>query len=313
MIHRIDFRAMGCQMMAALEYPSSRAEQLLKRVPEWFETWEASLSRFRPESELSRLNDAPGEMMQVSETLWKVFQTAQAAYEDSGGLVTPTVLHALVAAGYISSFDPLKKDQTEAPGGIGNVLPLETVETWPERRALRLPAGLGLDFGGAAKGWAAHEAMMRLANYGPALVNAGGDIAISGLGAEAEPWLVGIDDPFQPGQSLGTLRLGRSGVATSGLDYRHWKLNGSWKHHLIDPHTGEPAVTDLISATVIAPTVMKAEMAAKVLLISGSREGENWLRGHPNLAGLMVTEIGRLITNPAFEKHLRSTHNEIYL
>ena len=313
MIHRIDFKAMGCHMMAAIEYPTSRAAQLLDRVPEWFETWEASLSRFRPESELNRLNHAAGEMVQVSETLWKVFQASSTAYKESRGLVTPAVCGALVAAGYSSSFDGLVRDQSRGMSGRADILPLEAVERLPKRQALLLPARLGLDFGGVAKGWAAHQAVERLNRYGPALVNAGGDISISGLGREAQPWLVGIDDPFHAGQSLGNLSLGRCGIATSGIDYRRWKVDGNWKHHLIDPRTGEPAETDVISATVIAPTVLEAEMAAKVLLILGSQAGENWLKEHHNFSGMIITEDNRQITNPSFDRYFRSAQDEFYL
>ena len=303
MISKLEFKAMGCHMLAALEYPPSRAGKLLDRVPVWFEEWEDALSRFRPGSELTRLNQASGEAVRVSETLWDVFMVSNQAYKDSGGLVTPMVLGALVEAGYKNSFDVLSRNQVVGVQEKILIRSLDEVERWPESRTLRLPAGEQIDFGGVAKGWAAHQAMLRLKSYGPVLINAGGDIAISGLGAEAQPWLIGIDDPFQVGRSLGTLRLGRCGVATSGRDYRRWTQNGAWKHHIIDPHTAEPAETDVVSATVIAPTVLEAEMAAKALLILGRQAGETWLAAQPGLSGLMVTEDGQLHYNRSFEKY----------
>jgi thiamine biosynthesis lipoprotein len=304
MIAKLDFKAMGCHMLAAIEYPPARAGKLLNRVPVWFEDWEDALSRFRPESALTRLNQASGEAVKVSETLWDVFMAAQQAYKDSGGLVTPMVLGALVEAGYKNSFDVLSRNQVIALREKFMIRPFDDIERWPESHMLRLPEGEQIDFGGVAKGWAAHQAMLRLKSYGPVLINAGGDIAISGLGAEAQPWLVGIDDPFRPGHSLGTIKLGRCGVATSGRDYRRWMQNGAWKHHIIDPRTAEPAETDVVSATVIAPTVLEAEMAAKVLLILGSQAGRIWLAARPNLAGLMVTENGQLHYNKSFVKYL---------
>ncbi len=129
--------------------------------------------------------------------------------------------------------------------------------------------GCGWILGGVAKGWAAQQAMRRLKQYGPALVDAGGDIAVSGLKAGGQPWLVGIDDPWHVAENLGTLRLGRCGVATSGRDHRRWQQDGRWQHHIIDPRTGEPAVTDVLTATVVAPNVMEAEMAAKVVIDPG--------------------------------------------
>jgi thiamine biosynthesis lipoprotein len=89
-------------------------------------------------------------------------------------------------------------------------------------------------------------------------------------------------------------------VATSGRDYRRWKQDGRWNHHIIDPRTGEPAVTDVLTATVVAPNVMEAEMAAKVVLILGSREGLEWLERRSGYAGLVVQETGAVITSRAF-------------
>ena len=295
---------MGCHMLAALDYPPERANSLLSRVPGWFEAWEASLSRFRPESELNRLNNSPGMHVPVSQALWEVFQASFTAEENSDGLVTPAVLEAVIAAGYSSSFDQLPLAQAGDGHESHQLLPLQNIQYSQKEHSICLPVGLSLDFGGVAKGWAAHQAMNRLKNYGPALVNAGGDIAISGLLPGGEPWLVGIDDPLHPGASLGTLRLGRCGVGTSGTDYRHWVQGKVWKHHIIDPRMGEPAETDILSATVIAPSVLDAEMAAKVILILGSQAGLDWLEAHPVFTGMLVTEDGHIVYGPSFKSYL---------
>jgi thiamine biosynthesis lipoprotein len=306
MMYRNEFRAMGCQMLAALHYPSGRGKELLARVPAWFETWEDSLSRFRPDSELNRLNRSTGEPVQVSEVLWGVFQASLEAERQSAGLVTPTLLDSLVGAGYNASFDRLPVDQAETLTGLCCSFTLQDVEVETSNHTIQLPRGLHLDFGGVAKGWAAHQAVKRLQAYGPALVDAGGDIAISGLQPGGEPWLVGVDDPHQPGNNLEVLQLGHCGVATSGRDYRRWKQAGSWKHHIIDPRSGEPAVTDVLSATVVAPTVLEAEVAAKVVLILGSRDGFAWLEARPNFAGLVVLEDGEILYGPGIDTYLFS-------
>src|SRR4051812_48373345 len=103
---------MGSQILAAVESDDPRAEQLLAQVPCWFEQWEQTLSRFRPDSELSLLNLTAGSntAVEVSETLWAVLDLALRAARYTGGLVTPTVLNALEAAGYDSDFDILLTD-----------------------------------------------------------------------------------------------------------------------------------------------------------------------------------------------------------
>jgi thiamine biosynthesis lipoprotein len=89
-------------------------------------------------------------------------------------------------------------------------------------RTITLPAGVGLDFGGVAKGWAAHQAMKRLQVEGAALVDAAGDIAISGPRADGNPWQIGVADPFRKHHEIETLFLTECGVATSGKDRRRW-------------------------------------------------------------------------------------------
>ena len=149
-----------------------------------------------------------------------------------------------------------------------------------------------LDFGGVAKGWAAHQAMERLREVGPALVSAGGDIAISGHLSNDEAWSIDIEDPFTSNSFLETIYLESGGIATSGKDYHNWTHNGKHQHHIIDPNTGLPAETDILTATVIAPTAMQAEAMAKAVMISGSRAGISWLDGDKTLAGLLILENG---------------------
>jgi FAD:protein FMN transferase len=303
MIYKTEFRAMGSRMLAALDIPPAGTHHRLDRVPQWFEAWEAILSRFRPESELSQLNQNAGEAHKVSSSLWEVFELSLEANRQSGGLVTPLILDALVDAGYYTSFEQVAMLPSDSWGGRPTP-DVSQIEVDTLQRIILLPPNAHLDFGGVAKGWAAHKAMQKLKLYGPALVDAGGDIAISGLQADGQPWPVGVIDPFIPDQNLFTLRLGRCGIATSGRDYRRWKQGDVWKHHIIDPRTGEPAETDIFSVSIIAPSVIEAEIATKVILISGSQDGLAWLEARPSLAGLLILDDGRQLYSPNFKNYL---------
>ena len=92
-------------MLAILEGNTDSPPSILDEVPNWFEDWEQTLSRFRPDSELSRLNRTFDQPVKVSDTLWDVFQYALSAETITNGLVTPTVLDAMLEAGYDQSFD----------------------------------------------------------------------------------------------------------------------------------------------------------------------------------------------------------------
>ena len=153
-----------------------------------------------------------------------------------------------------------------------------------------MPVGMRLDLGGVAKGWAADQAVRALSAVGPALVDAGGDIAVSGPRTDGSPWAIGVADPFEDDQQCDLLLLTGGGVATSGRDYRRWQQGGRWQHHLIDPRTGLPSTSDVVSATVIAPTASEAEVAAKVVLLLGSVAGLRWLEARPTLAGCIMCD-----------------------
>ena len=305
MNHKLEFKAMGCRMLAILDSPLPEAPDLLQQVPAWFEEWEQSLSRFRAESELNLLNRSAGWPVQVSQTLWEVFLAAVDAEAASEGLVKASVLDALVAAGYDRSFDLLRRERVAAPvSGWSPVSSLAEINIDDATRTICLPADMQLDFGGVAKGWAAHQASKRLADHGAALVSAGGDIAISAEQSNGQYWPVAIDDPFKPGKYLDTMMLSACGVATSGTDYRRWKQGGRWNHHIIDPRIGLPAQTDVVAATVIAPNAMTAEMAAKATLILGSERGLEWIEARPELSAMLVLETGELLYSNHMERFL---------
>jgi FAD:protein FMN transferase len=293
---RIEFHAMGSRILALVDNESSAADSALKRLPGRFEEWEQALSRFRSDSELSLLNRSAGHPVVVSETLGEVFLASRTAEEFTGGLVRPTVLDALVLAGYDRSFNLMAAAQVAAPEAVLDLPDLAADISWDaSTRTLTLPEAVHLDFGGVAKGWAAQKALDRLKQFGPALVDAGGDIAIKGPRADGQPWSVGIRDPFHPDEHFETLRLERGGVATSGTDYHRWQMGSLSNHHLIDPATGLPADTDVLTATVIAPDALRAEAAAKAVVIAGSRSGLDWLESDPSLAGVLVLQSGEAL------------------
>ncbi len=288
---------MGSQIEAITESESDLARELLEKVPGWFQEWEQTLSRFLPDSELTQLNFHPEEPVSVSNTLWEVLCAALDMEEKSGGLVSPALLNAMVACGYDRSFESLGSNSLNAWLELNpqNSLTTGDISMDAATRSVFLPYGLQLDFGGIAKGWAANKAVERLSAAGSALVNAGGDISIKGMGDPDIKWTVGIIDPFNKMDFLKTLSTGSGGVATSGRDRRHWTQGELERHHIIDPRTYQPAQSDVLTATVTAPNSIEAEMAAKTALILGSRDGLSWLEKKPGFAGFLVLENGATV------------------
>jgi thiamine biosynthesis lipoprotein len=230
-------------------------------VQQEFERLEQVFSRFRADSELSRLNAAG--TARCSDDLLEVVLRAVEARTRTGGRFDPTLHDALVAAGYDRTFAALPSDGPAAQAGApcgGEVLVDRSTRT------ISLGPGVHLDLGGIAKGYAAERACELLTADGPCLVNAGGDIAVRGAPDQGF-WPVGVET----GDGLLTLAITEGGVATSGRDYRHWRRGGLEQHHLIDPATGRPSTSDLRSVTVVAADAVEAEIQAKALFLAGER------------------------------------------
>ncbi len=288
-MQRLEFRAMGCRMTAMIDDAKQAAS--LSVVPGWFEVWEQTFSRFRADSELSQLNQCAGQWTRVSASMWEVVHLALVAARWTGGLYSPTILNALEAVGYDRTFDEITATAepiTPQPDGQWRSIQRQSL-----KRSICLPPNGRLDLSGIVKGWAADRAAKKLGVHGSTLIDAGGDISISGPRADGMPWPIGVLNPFHPDQPFETLKIMQGGVATSGKDYRRWLRDGHWQHHLIDPRAGRPAQSDVLSATVIAPTAFEAEIAAKVIAISGNEAGLAWLEEQPDYAAVIVREDGQ--------------------
>ncbi|WP_119071387.1 FAD:protein FMN transferase [Aggregatilinea lenta] len=293
----ISFRAMGSQINVWLE-SAEDGPAILQVVPDWVEAIEAALSRFRLESELSRLNQRVGKWTDVSELMQANLSEALRAARATDGLVTPFVWSALVAAGYDRSFEAMQEATN-----IGTPSPLsywQAVQLDAETRQVWLPDRI--DLGGTAKGWTAQTIAHRLAVHGACLVDLGGDIVGSG-----GPWRVDLHDPFHPSTPFVSLTLRDRAVATSGTDYRRWGVN---QHHIIDPRTGAPALTDLVSVTVIHHDAVLAEAFAKAVLIQGAVAGLNWLAQQEGAIGLAFKHDGSVMATENFSAYIQTPINE---
>ncbi|MGZ8706677.1 MAG: FAD:protein FMN transferase [Gaiellaceae bacterium] len=270
------FRAMGTEIDLFVDAPNGDAA--LAAAEGEFHRLESLFSRFRDDSELSRLNRDGA--IDASPDLAEVVALALRAREQTGGRFDPTIHEAIVAAGYDRSFELLSPDGNEgrkARCGGGVRVDGDRIELEP---------GVKLDLGGIGKGYAAEQAATVLAAAGPCLVNAGGDVAI-----RAGAWPVGV----QTSTGTLTLELSTGALATSGRDRRRWLRDGRELHHLIDPATGTSAEGDLLRVTVVGKDAVDAEVWAKALFLVGADAAE----AEANALGLpciLVSTDGRTTT-----------------
>ncbi|HEU4839904.1 MAG TPA: FAD:protein FMN transferase [Ilumatobacteraceae bacterium] len=257
----IDTRAMGARLHI-LGPDDRRFPAAARAVVRRFALEEQRCSRFRPDSELSRVN-ATGGMHRLSAPFAEIVGAALAAAAATDGRFDPTVHDALVGAGYDRDLDEV------IAGARGRLHPATPCGRWREivleGRDLLLPVGVHLDLGGIAKGWTADLAAEEALAMGLPwiVVNAGGDLRVAGR-APSIP--VHVEDPDEPAARLALLRVDTGGVATSTVARRAW---ADGLHHLIDPATGAPVTGDVRQVTAWAPTCAEAEIRATDALLAG--------------------------------------------
>lgn len=280
----------------------SEAAHLLD-LPALFERWEQKFSRFRPDSELSHVNANAGKIYPISPEFAQLISIAGQAEIFSNGLVKATLLRSLILAGYDQDFSQIIERSSE-PHAVRTFMDPSIFELVlnSDQTDLFLPPDVQLDLGGLVKGWAAHQASITLGQISPALVGAGGDLFISSPRQNGDPWQVTIDDPFHPGERIATLDVSQGAVATSGTYHRRWKLNGNEFHHIIDPRTGLPAISDIISSTVVTTDPFLAEVAAKTTLLLGSKKGAEWVEKQDiQISTFFVLDDGRVHLNESMK------------
>jgi thiamine biosynthesis lipoprotein len=261
----------------------------------WFETVEAMLSRFRPTSALQQLNARPERWVVVPPLLYEAINLAREAASLTEGAFDPTVLDALEATGYHQSFElGLAPASSPVPAGRWREIRMA-----PEVSAVWLPAGVRIDLGGIGKGLAVDHAMHLAAGVPRLLINAGGDLRVRTAPGDP-PCLVDIEDPRDAAHVIATLAIQRGAVATSATTGRAW---GEGLHHLIDPRTGRPSDSGLISATVISRLAWEADVLAKAVVILGPERGLALLKNNQT-PGLLVMADGGIIKTPDLEGYL---------
>lgn len=269
----VEFPAMGTTVAVTMPETLAPAVSALARAT--FEEWEKVFSRFRPDSELNRLNRHSGRLYRASSLLYRAVQTALEAARETDGLFDPTLGRHLGVLGYDRSWDEGGFDRDEPvtamdlPGGLWR-----QVKLYPTARAIWSPPGTVWDLGGLVKGLTVDAVIAACVSrqFRPVMVNAGGDLAVWGVPQGWAGWPV--MPPWPGGEAVLLLE---GALATSGVTRRRWRRGTDWMHHLLDPRSGQPTRQPLWTVTVAAPSCAMADVAAKTAFIRGPQEGRRFL------------------------------------
>ncbi len=293
-----EFRAMNTRIVLAAAGSPEEVAAGFAQTQAYVQACEQRFTRFSEDSELAALNRSAGAAFRASDELFDVVQQARSYLEQTGGLFDPAILPALEYAGYDRSMELIKMDDG-APLKMRlswEVLDFRAVALNADTHEIWMPPGMRIDLGGIAKGWIGEQAALRLASFSTACaVNAGGDMFLVGSpDGTQRGWQVELEDPRDPERILAIFQVGPGAVATSSVTKRRWKQGQREQHHLIDPRKGEPAATEWLSVTVIAPHATTAEVFAKALLIAGPRDAAALAARRKDVAFIAVDHDGQL-------------------
>jgi FAD:protein FMN transferase len=228
-------------------------------------------SRFIATSEVSRLNRAGGEPLHVSAETRLLVRRALEGYRVTAGRFDPTLLGAVLRAGYVDSFERLEDGVPRFTSAL--CTGAHRIEVDDDAGTVRVPEGVGFDPGGIGKGLAADIVADDLVRFGAdgVCVNVGGDVRVAGRSPTGDAWRIEIEHPITS-LPIATLEVRDGAVATSSRIRRSWTtVDGDERHHLMDPATGTSARSPVLAATAIAAAGWQAEVLAKAGFLGAAR------------------------------------------
>jgi thiamine biosynthesis lipoprotein len=267
-------------------------------VAEFIDAADRTYSRFRPDSELSRLNESDGRALQVSPLMALALDTAMRGARLTGGLVDPTVGRVLRLAGYDRDYAAMSERGSAPVVLIDSVAGWMTINWQPEERLIRLPRGVELDFGATGKALivdrAAAAALAVLPAGSGVLVSVGGDIRVAGVPPAGGGRVVMAENSREPRPTHGEVALLiTGGLATSSSTVRQWRRGRVVFHHLIDPRTGRPTRGPWRTVSVAAASCVDANIASTAAMILGG-DAVAWLGDH-RLPARLVSTKGEIV------------------
>jgi thiamine biosynthesis lipoprotein len=242
-------------------------------VGEVLEDVDTAYSRFRDDSELSRLNASSGRTVRVSPLLATAIDAAQRAARLTDGAVDPTIGQALRVAGYDDDFSRIAARGGPINLRAGRVPGWQAIRFDRRSRTVLLPPGVELDLGSTGKALAADlaaRAALAAAGTGGVMVSLGGDIATAGTPPPGG-WRIHVaeDSRDKPDADGEVICLPAGGVATSSTTVRRWTRGAAVLHHIIDPQTSLPATGPFRTVTVAAATCLDANIASTAAIVRG--------------------------------------------
>lgn len=289
--------SMGTQVRLSLPR-EAYAPRLFEKAFSAIREVDRDLSVHRSSSELSRLNDVPGDWRTGSRPLVEVTRAALRFGELTEGALDVTVLPILRRLGFAPRHGDGSGPEKEVIDYTklhvrGNEVRLET-------------GGYAVDFGGIAKGFSVDEALisLRSSGIGSALLDAGGDLYAMGRPEPARRWRIGIRDPFRPESLFATLEIEDEAVATSGTYAQSREVDGVRRSHIIDPKTGL-SVSEVVSASVLSRSTMTSDALATAISVMQPAAARKLIETLPETEAVWVFAGGRIAMTDGLKSRIQ--------
>ncbi len=258
---------------------------------------EARMTINAPGSEVGAVSDSSGKApVKVSPDTFYVIQKALHYAALTGGRFDPTVA-PVVSLWHIGFPDARVPSPAEIASAVKRVSYRNVVLDPAEKTVYLTGKGMGLDLGAIAKGYAADEAIsiFKKQRVSSALISLGGNVSSLGTKVDGNPWRIGIQDPLETRSTyMATLETSGETLVTSGGYERFLEVDGKRYHHILDPDTGYPAETDLLSSTIIAGTSIDADALSTGTFILGREKALELLEGLPGVQAILIDKDRRV-------------------
>ena len=292
-LHFIEGEAQGSTYH--IKYISGNNENLQPAIDSILKVIDESMSTYKPDSDISKINAGDTSVV-VDKHFRKVFEASQQIWQESEGLFDPTVGVLVNAWG----FGKQKIDDKDLPtdekiAELKKYVGFNKVQLTDNNHIKKEYPEILFDFNAIAQGYTSDVVADFLNSKGIKnyIVEIAGEMFLKGKNTiENKAWTIGVENPIKPldeKELITTIQFENQGLATSGNYRKVWTDSNGRKYvHSINPITGRATQSDVLSATVVAPSTMYADGYATMFMVMGMEKSKDFLAKHPNLAVLLV-------------------------
>lgn len=276
-------------------------QDALQKAETFISQAERRLSTTDPDSEIYRINHRENPSSPVSPDTEKLLQFSLSMADKTDGVLNPAMYPITLAWGFTTDHNQIPSEDT-----ISQLLPRTNYkEISIKDHQVTLAPGMEIDLGATAKGYTGQEAADLLKKEGiqSAILNLGGNVQTIGAKPDGSPWRVGLQSPWGH-EYLGILTVKDMAIVTSGSYQRFFKgEDGRIYHHIMDPATGRPAESGLVSATIITKDGGLADALSTALFIKGKDKSIQYWRDHPDFDMILITDDRTLYITKSIADH----------